>query len=197
MSGRDPKARAVILIGFMGAGKSTVGRALAGLLGWPFEDLDQRIELREARRVHEIFRVSGESGFRQAEHAALRELLKELRTAAGRIVALGGGAFVQKHNAEIIEASGVPAIFLDAGVDELWLRCRRQANDDGVERPLLGSFTSFRELYDARRPHYLKASYRQETSGKTVDKIAVELAELLGLQPSRQDQSRRKRGEKN
>ncbi len=186
----------MILIGFMGAGKSSVGQALAELLGCRFEDLDLRIEWRERRKVHEIFRDLGESGFRQSEHAALRELLKELHTGAGGIVALGGGAFAQKHNTEIIEASKVPTVFLDASVEELWRRCRRQASEDGTERPLLGSLTSFRELYGARRPHYLKASYRQETGGKTVEKIAAELAEELGLQPSRPDHNRRKRGGK-
>ena len=62
----------------------------------------------------EIFRDSGESEFRRAEHAALKELLKELRAGAERIVALGGGAFVQKHNARLIEAGGIPTVFLDA-----------------------------------------------------------------------------------
>ena len=73
--GRRRKIRAVALVGFMGAGKSSVGRALSEQLGWMFEDLDERIERRERRKVAEIFRESGEAGFRKAEHAALRELL--------------------------------------------------------------------------------------------------------------------------
>jgi shikimate kinase len=169
------------LIGFMGAGKSSVGRALGEQLGWRFEDLDERIERRERRKVPEIFRDSGESEFREAEHAALKELLKELRVGAERIVALGGGAFAQKHNASLIEAGGVPTVFLDAGVEELWRRCRQQAERQGIERPLLGSLESFREVYEARRPHYLKASFRQETSGKTVEEIAAEVVQALGL----------------
>lgn len=189
VSGRQHGVRAVVLIGFMGAGKSSVGRTLGEQLGWTFEDLDERIERRERRRVPEIFRDSGESGFRRAEHAALKELLRELRAGAERIVALGGGAFVQKHNARLVEAGGVPTVFLDAGVEELWRRCRQQAEQQGVERPLLGSLESFRELYEARRPHYLKASFRQETSGKTVERIAAEVVQALGL-------DRGRRGEK-
>jgi shikimate kinase len=181
----------VILIGFMGAGKSSVGRALGEQLGWSFEDLDERIERRERRKVAEIFRDSGESEFRRAERAALGELLQELRAGAERIVALGGGAFVQKHNARLIEAGSVPTVFLDAGVEELWRRCKGQAEQQGMERPLLGSPESFRELYEARRPHYLKASFRQETGGKTVEGIAAELVRALDL-----DRSRRRRGEK-
>jgi shikimate kinase len=189
-------ARAVILIGFMGAGKSSVGRALAEQLGWTFQDLDERIELREGRRVPEIFRDSGESGFRQAEHLALRDLLRELRTGAERVVALGGGAFVQKDNAALVGAGGVPTVFLDAGVEELWQRCRRQAEQQRIERPLLGSLERFAELYEARRRHYMKASFRQETSGKTVQEIAAEVIQALGLGPRSRDRSRGGRGEK-
>jgi shikimate kinase len=171
----------VVLIGFMGAGKSSVGRALAEQLGWAFEDLDERIELRENRKVHKIFRDSGEPAFRRAEHAALKELLKELQTGAERIVAVGGGAFVQKHNARLIEARGVPTVFLDAGAKELWRRCRQQAEEQEIERPLLGDLEKFRDLYEVRRPHYLKASFRQETGGKTVAKIVAELVQAMGL----------------
>ena len=86
----------------MGAGKSSVGQAMGKLLGWAFEDLDERIESREGRAVAEIFRDSGESAFRRAEHAALKELLKELRSGTEKVVALGGGAFVPERNAALI-----------------------------------------------------------------------------------------------
>jgi shikimate kinase len=174
----------VILIGFMGAGKSSVGRALSECLGWRFEDLDRRIEQREQRGVHEIFRDSGEAEFRRAEHAALKELLNELGPGAERILALGGGALVQEQNAKLVKAANTPTVFLDAGVEELWGRCRRQATKEGMERPLLTSLPSFRELYHARRPHYLKAWFRQETGGKTVDEIAAEVITVLGLPES-------------
>lgn len=175
----------------MGAGKSSVGRALAEQLGWTFEDLDDRIEQREGRKVPEIFRDSGEVGFRRAEHAALKELMQELQAAPEKIVALGGGAFVQKENAKLIEAEVVPTVFLDAGVEELWRRCRQQAEQEGMERPLRGSLERFGELYEARRRHYLKASFRQETGGKTIQEIATEVIEALSL-----NRRREKRGEK-
>ena len=69
--------RAVVLVGFMGAGKSSVGAALSRKLGWPFEDLDERIQAREKRSIEQIFRQSGEAVFRQLEHAALRSLVEE------------------------------------------------------------------------------------------------------------------------
>jgi shikimate kinase len=188
--------RAVVLIGFMGAGKSSVGCALGKQLGWTFEDLDERIERREGRTVSEIFRESGESEFRRAEHAALKELMSELSAGAKKIVALGGGAFVQEHNARLIEAGGVPTVFLDANVEELWRRCREQR---GTERPLLGNIESFRNLYEARRPHYLKASLRQETSGKMIEEIAAEVVQALGLARDKGrdlDRIRGRRGDK-
>ena len=75
-AGREKPVRAVFLVGFMGAGKTSVGRALSRRLGWRFEDLDDRIQAREGRSVSEIFQQSGEAGFRQAERAALAELLE-------------------------------------------------------------------------------------------------------------------------
>jgi shikimate kinase len=188
--------RAVVLIGFMGAGKSSVGCALGKQLGWTFEDLDERIERREGRTVSEIFRESGESEFRRAEHAALKELMSELSAGAKKIVALGGGAFVQEHNARLIDAGSIPTVFLDANVEELWRRCREQR---GTERPLLGNIESFRNLYEARRPHYLKASLRQETSGKMIEEIAAEVVQALGLARDKGrdlDRIRGRRGDK-
>jgi shikimate kinase len=179
--GRPRKIRAVVLIGFMGAGKSSVGRALSAQLGWAFEDLDERIERSEKRKVAKIFGESGEAGFRKAEHAALKELLAEVQSGKEKIVALGGGAFAQERNARMLAAADAVTIFLDAEPDELWKRCQGQ---EEVERPLLGSLASFCELYGARRPHYLKARVRQETGGKTIAQIAAEVVEVLGLKRS-------------
>jgi shikimate kinase len=172
---------ALFLVGFMGAGKTSVGRALAGRLNWTFEDLDERIERREQRTVSEIFRDSGEPEFRRAEHAALQSVLEEIRSGAVKIVALGGGAFVQEQNSALLRASGVPTVFLDAPVEELWQRCCTQANEAGTERPLLRSIDEFRQLYEARRPGYLRASLGVQTGHRTLDEIASEIAEALAL----------------
>jgi shikimate kinase len=179
--GSIASANAVFLVGFMGAGKSSVGRALGQLLNWVFEDLDDRIERREGRTVAEIFRDSGESEFRLAEHNALQHLLDELRGGGVRIVALGGGAFVQKKNAALLSKSAMPTVFLDASVEELWQRCCKQANEAGMERPLLRSEQEFRKLYDARRKNYAKASFRIRTGNRSVDEIAAEISKKLGL----------------
>ena len=178
---RSSPLQAVVLVGFMGAGKSSVGRAIGQQLNWVFEDLDDRIERREGRSIAEIFGNSGEAAFRRAEHSALVQLLEELRGGGARIVALGGGAFVQKENASLLRASGVPTIFLDAAVDELWQRCCSQASETGLERPLLRSEKQFRELYQTRRKSYSQASTTLQTGGRSVDSIAAEIVERLGL----------------
>ncbi len=170
-----------MLVGFMGAGKSSVGRVLAGQLGWSFEDLDQRIERHRGKTIAEIFRNSGEAEFRRTEHEALKELLQELSGGSEAVIALGGGAFIHESNAMLIEALKIPTVFLDAGVDELWRRCTQEPAQLGHERPLLTESQDFRDLYEKRRPYYLRASLRHETSGKAVAEIAAELIQALGL----------------
>lgn len=174
---------AVILVGFMGAGKSTVGRALAARLGWAFEDLDESIERRENLKIAAIFRERGESAFRKAEHAALRELLEEVRRGSEKIIALGGGAFIQQSNAILIDAAHIPTVFLDATVDELWARCLRQSREHGMERPLLGSWEDFCRLHGQRLAHYRRASMKQETGGRTISEIVADLIQSLNLEP--------------
>jgi len=175
------QSNCVCLVGFMGAGKSSVGRALGLRLNWIFEDLDDRIAARESRSVPDIFRDSGESAFRRAEHAALQQVLEELRSGMARIVALGGGAFVQKENADLLQASGVPTVFLDAPVEELWQRCCSQAAEAGAERPLLQNMDQFRKLYETRRGSYSRASLKVQTGNRPVEAIAAEIAKMLGL----------------
>lgn len=175
------RSDAVILVGFMGAGKTSVGRALGKLLNWEFEDLDDRIEQRAGRRIAEIFRDSGEQEFRRREHEALKNLLLELPQGRQRIVALGGGAFVQENNAMLLKSSAVPAVFLDGPVDDLWQRCSQQAADAGTERPLLASREQFRRLYKERRKSYARALHRIPTENRTVDAIAREIAKKLRL----------------
>ncbi len=176
-----PAPVAVFLVGFMGAGKSSVGRILAQRLNWTFEDLDDRIERRERRTVAQIFRESGEAAFRRAEHSALQDVL-DCMAGEARIIALGGGAFVQSNNVTLLKSSGVPTVFLDAAVEELWERCCRQAGETGTERPLLQTPEQFRELYEIRRPHYAGASFTIQTGRRAVDEIATEIEQRLGLQ---------------
>jgi len=176
---------AVFLVGFMGAGKSSVGRALAQQLNWLFEDLDDRIAQQDGRSVPDIFRNSGEAAFRQAEHAALRQVLEDLHGGVARVIALGGGAFAQPANASLLKAAGVPTVFLDASVNELWRRCCSQTNETGAERPLLQDQDQFRRLYQARRKSYSAASFKIDTELRSLETIAAEIARKLGLKKIR------------
>jgi len=160
----------------MGAGKTTVGRALARRLGWEFQDLDDRIERMQGRTVAQIFQESGEAEFRRAETAALQQVLSDLRSSA-KVVALGGGAFAQVENARAIKDSGVPVVFLDGPADELFRRCGQETR----ERPLRGDLKRFSRLYEQRRTAYLKAAWHVDTSGKDQEMIASEVACSLGL----------------
>lgn len=170
----------VFLVGFMGAGKTSVGRALSQRLNWPFQDLDDRIVEREGQTIAEIFRDSGEKAFRKAEHRALRQVLAEMGIGAAGVIALGGGAFVQKLNAKLLQGAAV--VFLDAPAEDLWSRCSRQAAEAGTGRPLLRSMNQFRKLYQARRGSYLQAALTIQTSGRSVDAIAAEIAEWLAIE---------------
>jgi shikimate kinase len=176
-TGRGVPVRVIFLVGFMGAGKTSVGKVLAEALGWRFFDLDQQIEAREGLSVSEIFRTHGEQGFRDREHRALRALLGELSPKAPAVVALGGGAFVQAENAELLAAEG-PSVFLDTPVDDLWQRCSELGEP---ERPLRTDAVAFRALHDQRRAHYLRSTLKVDTRSKTVQQVAQEVIARLDI----------------
>jgi shikimate kinase len=167
---------AIALVGFMGAGKTTVGRALATKLGWCFEDLDDRIQAHDGRTIEQIFHHSGEPAFRSLERQMLQEAIHSLNASAF-VLSLGGGAFVDDKNLECLRESGIPAVFLDAPAEELFRRCEQP----GVIRPLLRDRKYFLDLYQRRKPAYLKAAIRVETAGKEIAAIADEIISRLGL----------------
>jgi len=169
----------------MGAGKTSVGRALGQRLNWVFEDLDDRLEREQGRTVAEIFRDSGEAAFRQAENKALAHVLAELQAGVPRVVALGGGAFVQPENVTLLKSSAVPTVFLDASVDDLWQRCRLQEGEAGIERPLLRSIDQFRDLYAVRREGYATAAFRIQTAGRSIEAIVDEIVQALELKATK------------
>jgi shikimate kinase len=167
--------RYVCLVGFMGAGKTSVGRALARRMGWIFQDLDDIIESTQGKPVAAIFAGAGEAEFRRLESATLEELLSRNDTSAHTILALGGGAFVQAHNREAISNSGAISVLLEAPLEEL----RRRCSSDGRTRPLAQTESQFAELYAARRAAYEQAKVRVDTMNKPVEQIAAEIERIL------------------
>ena len=103
----------IYLTGFMGCGKTTVGRALADALGWMFADLDQEIEAREKITIAEIFDTHGEAAFRELETAALKDRIRTVQYGRPQVIALGGGAFLNEENFELVSNNGV-SVWLDA-----------------------------------------------------------------------------------
>jgi shikimate kinase/3-dehydroquinate synthase len=135
--------RHIVLIGFMGAGKTTLGRDLAGRLGRSFLDLDAAIEERAGKTVPELFAERGEEGFRKLEAHAVRAALADPEPA---VIALGGGAVTTPENREAIRAAFT--LLRDVDLRTAWLRVRHSS------RPLAKNEVRFRELYEERQPLY-------------------------------------------
>jgi shikimate kinase len=151
----------IFLVGFMGAGKSTIGPLLAHLLKWNFIDLDQEIEKGENRSISQIFQENGESYFRQLETQALQTL----RAKGPSVVALGGGAFVEEVNRLLICQLGY-SVFLDCPLEVIVARCPK----DGT-RPLLQSSGDLETLYTSRLPYYQKCDFRVDVSSQSPEQI--------------------------
>src|SRR5205823_14033009 len=110
------------------------GRALSKRLGWKFLDLDDLIEQREQKTVAEIFASSGEAAFRGMESTALAAALQDCAGSGNLVLALGGGAFVQKTNRDALAAAGAVTVLLEAPVEDL----RRRRTGEREVRPLAG-----------------------------------------------------------
>lgn len=165
--------RNVYLIGMMGVGKSTVGRALAKRLRRPFLDLDSWIERRAGRTIAEVFAEQGEGTFRMLESRVFAEVARE----GGKVVALGGGALLNAANRELAHASGV-VVQLTCAEPELW----RRIKDDPSLRPLLkgpAPRTALGALVRRRRDAYSHADVTLSTTRRTPDQAAAELAARL------------------
>ncbi len=171
---RRPKGSGVaVLIGFMGAGKSSVGRVLARRLGAEFVDLDARIEAAAGKSVSEIFASQGEEVFREMEKEAIGDAV----SVPGRVVAAGGGAFLDPANRALLKGYA-PVIFLDASPETVIARLSRDAS-----RPLLRGGdreTRVRDLMARRRPAYAQADAAVTTDGLTVFQVAGRVIALLG-----------------
>lgn len=164
----------VVLVGPPGSGKTSVGAALADLLGVPLHDTDQGVEDAEGRSIADIFVDDGEEAFRDLERA---EVARALDVEPG-VLALGGGAPVDPTTEVLL--TGHTVVFLDVGIADA---AKRVGFDRS--RPLLAvnPRSSWVRLMAARRPVYERVSaHRVDTAGRTPDEVAAEVAALLGEQ---------------
>ena len=144
--------RRVVLTGFMGAGKTTVGKLLAAALGWEFLDLDAHLEQRAGMTIPELFHTQGEPAFRRIESHALANALGRSRT----VIALGGGAVEELTNRLLLEQTpGTQVIYLEAPFALLYDRCMLQSfAAPALQRPVLRDVPEAERRYNLRHPLY-------------------------------------------
>ncbi|MGA7751062.1 MAG: shikimate kinase [Gallionella sp.] len=163
----------LILVGMMGSGKTTMGRALSKHLGKFFVDSDEEIIKRTGVTVPHIFDIEGESGFRLRETAAIRDLVGR----DNMVLATGGGAVLEEQNRAMLQQNGI-VIYLKASVHDLWQRTRHDRN-----RPLLQTkdpHAKLTELFQQRDPLYQQVSDIVAQSGKqSVHALMLNLIEKI------------------
>jgi shikimate kinase len=144
----------IYIVGFMASGKSTIGRILAHHLGWSFFDSDDEIEAAENITIAEIFEARGEAEFRRIEADIIRQHVRWIERGRPAVLALGGGAFAEPVNRELLLGNGV-AIWLDCPFDIVRRRVAQTSH-----RPLARDPQQFAKLYESRREAYGLADIR-------------------------------------
>lgn len=161
----------IYLVGFMGAGKTTIGRELASRLEAPFFDIDDLVESAEKLSVKDIFATHGEPYFRKREH----DLLRSTKYLESAVIATGGGTFTVEENMQFIQSEGL-SVYLSAPYALL----RSRIGDKAAERPLFRDDAAAHELYASRIKYYKAADVtievrEEETPGEIVERLLLEL----------------------
>lgn len=159
----------IVLCGFMGSGKTVVGKELAKIMGYKFVDTDELIEKEQGVAIKAIFATHGEDYFRDLEH----EMCKKVATMKNCVVSTGGGAMTFERNVKAIK-DGSSVVFLDASFDVV---CDRIG--DSTTRPLFQDKTKAKELYDVRKDKYLAASDYVVNGDNSARKTALEIADIF------------------
>lgn len=166
-------SRHVVITGFMGAGKTTVARALARKIFCAVIDLDDLIRERTGRTPQEIIDEDGEHAFREHEGEALRATLE---TSEPCVIALGGGAWIIESNRALVNKHEAFTVWLDAPFELCW----RRVTGANIQRPFARDREKAILLYDKRREFYAQATLRVEVSeGKDPETVAAEIVCML------------------
>ncbi len=174
---QSDQVRNIILVGFMASGKSSVSRALSRRCGWPRIDADDEIVSRAGKPIADIFRDSGEDAFRELERSVVRDICGE----QGRIIAAGGGSFIDDENRQTMLDGGT-VFYLSARPETIHRRVTR-GNPNAPARPLLGDgnpLERIKELLAQRTPAYSQAHHSVETDGLTPDQVAEAILKICG-----------------
>ena len=175
----------IVLTGFMGSGKTTVGRLLAQRLGWNFLDLDDVIVQQQDQSIAALFAEHGEPAFREREHQALQQVIGNSKL----VLALGGGALETAANVELLQSTpDTCLIFLEAPLDVLLERCRmQQLGSNAAIRPVLAD-PALLERYARRLPDYRTAHLTfttvEQKPSEIVQKILVTLSSDKNSDPT-------------
>ncbi len=166
----------IALLGFMGAGKTTVGRELARRLKWAFVDVDDVIVERAGRSIAAIFAADGEACFREMEHAALRDCLHRTQT----IIALGGGAVETPANLHALAgSSGTLTIYLRVPLETSCSRCEGAAGTpNAVRRPVFEDRAALADRYSRRLPLYQRAAHWTIEADDPADVVTGKILEF-------------------
>lgn len=165
--------RNIVLIGFMGCGKSTLARILTQKLGCPVLSTDAMIESKEGKKIEKIFKDSGEEYFRRLEHEAVLEVANK----KGVIVDCGGGVVLNPKNIEALKRTGT-LVFLSCDADVIYNRVKTQP-----KRPLLDvpePRAMIKQLLKERQPYYQQSDLTLDTSDGDLARVALELIEKVG-----------------
>lgn len=162
----------IYLVGFMGSGKTTVGRMLADEIGWRFADLDEDIEHSQRKSISEIFATAGEQEFRRIEHQALQNRVRSIRRGTPTVLAVGGGAFTIPENMTLLQQNGI-TLWIDTDLDVI--RKRVQTSD---HRPLARDPENFDRLYRERRALYSQAEFHVNVRANDSRGALVEVLKL-------------------
>ncbi len=163
------KYQRIYLVGFMGAGKTTVGRLLARRLRWSFNDLDEVIEAGEKQSVPEIFRLHGEPYFREIEH----QYLERLSGRTNVVVALGGGTFTLADNRDLAGQTGL-TVWLKVSFPKIAERVKMDGS-----RPMFQDKAQAERLYESRNPAYSLAEVHISTDEKSREDVVAEILETI------------------
>ena len=170
--------RKIILLGYMGCGKSTIAEKLSGLIQIPFVDLDKCIETKAEMTINQIFESFGEVYFRKLEHDVFVELLA---APENQIIGLGGGTPCYANNHELLKGEGITSIYLKASIETLFNRLAHNKS----KRPIVANKSEAelkefiaKHLFD-RSYYYHQAKYIVSTDAKSIDAIVEEIKNLV------------------